>query len=64
MIVEADFGRAKLDAEAAGDKEKTAEMMHEAELVHEQSRAELKVLRAKLPTTLRKLTAGYELRTY
>jgi len=64
MTIEAEFALAKLDAEAADGEEQVAEMMRKAEDAHDQRRAKYAALRAKLPTVLKKLTAGYELRCY
>eukprot|EP00966_Prymnesium_polylepis_P032515 756088-Prymnesium_polylepis.1 len=63
MTINADFELAKLDAERAESNER-AKMMQKAEAAYNHGRTEYNQLRAKLPTTLRKLTAGYELRTY
>jgi hypothetical protein len=61
---ETDFALAKLGAESAATPEETDEMVRRAMEVHEENRRALAKLRGELPTTLRKLTAGYELRTY
>ena len=64
MRIEADFEVAKVDAESAANEEQATEIMRQAEATQEERRAEFQRLRAKLPTTLRKLTAGYELRCF
>eukprot|EP00966_Prymnesium_polylepis_P074962 1738943-Prymnesium_polylepis.1 len=64
MTIEADFEIAKLVAESAETEAEVAEVVRKAEAHHEEAHTEFAGLRAKLPTTLRKLTAGYELRTY
>ena len=65
MTIEADYMLNKLDAQAAGGEEQVAEMMRKAEAARDQRRAdEFEPRRAQLPTTLKKLTAGYELRCY
>jgi hypothetical protein len=64
LTLEADFALAKLKAEAAAAPEETDELVSRAIEVHQVNGEALKKLRDKLPSTLRKLTAGYELRTY
>jgi hypothetical protein len=64
MTIEADFARAKLDAEVADGEEQGAEMNRKAEAARDQRRDEYSRLRAELPTMLKKLTAGYELRCF
>ena len=64
MRIEADFEVAKVDAESAANEEQATEIMRQAEATQEERRAEFRRLRATLPTTLRKLTAGYELRCF
>jgi len=64
LTLETDFKLAKLKAEAAATPEETDEMVRRAIEVHQASGEALRKLRDKLPSTLRKLTAGYELRTY
>jgi len=64
MIIEADFALAKLDAEVVDGEEQVALRRRQAEDAHDQRRKEYNRRRAKLPTTLKKLTAGYELRCY
>jgi hypothetical protein len=64
LTLETDFALAKLEAEAAATPEETDEMVRRAIEVHTASSEALEKLRGELPTTLRKLTAGYELRTY
>jgi hypothetical protein len=64
LTLETDFALAKLEAEAAATPEETDEMVRRAIEVHKASGEALENLRGELPTTLRKLTAGYELRTY
>eukprot|EP00966_Prymnesium_polylepis_P211772 4904664-Prymnesium_polylepis.2 len=64
MSIEADFKLAKLQAETAESDEQMAELMQRAQAAYDVGRGDYERLRAKLPTTLRKLTAGYELRTY
>ena len=64
MTIEADLALARLDAEAVTSEAAAAEVIRRAEAAYDQGRAEFDRLRAKLPTKLRKLTAGYEMRTY
>jgi len=64
LTLETDFKLAKLKAEAAATQEETDEMVRRAIEVHQASGEALRKMRDKLPSTLRKLTAGYELRTY
>ena len=64
LTLETDFALTKLKAEAAATPEETDELVRRAIEVHQVSGEALKKLRDKLPSTLRKLTAGYELRTY
>ena len=61
---ETDFALAKLKAEAAATPEETDVMVCKAVEAHEATGKALAKLRGELPTTLRKLTAGYELRMY
>ncbi|KOO31505.1 mastigoneme-like protein [Chrysochromulina tobinii] len=61
---ETDFALAKLKAEAAATPEETDAMVRKAMEAHEATGKALAKLRDELPTTQRKLTAGYELRTY
>jgi hypothetical protein len=58
MTIEADAALARLDAEAATREGEAAEVMRRAEAAYEQGREKFFRLRAKLPTKLRKLTAG------
>eukprot|EP00966_Prymnesium_polylepis_P333091 7388559-Prymnesium_polylepis.1 len=64
MTIEADLALARLDAEAVTSEDEAAGVIRRAEAAYKQGREEFDRLRAKLPTTLRKLTAGYEMRTY
>jgi hypothetical protein len=64
MTIEADLALARLDAEAVTSENEAAGVICRAEAAYKQGREEFDRLRAKLPTTLRKLTAGYEMRTY
>ena len=64
MTIEADLALARLDAEAVTSENEAAGVIRRAEAAYKQGREEFDRLRAKLPTTLRKLTAGYEMRTY
>jgi hypothetical protein len=64
LTQETDFKLAKLEAEAEATPEKVDEMVRRAIKAREASMKALESLRGELPTTLRKLTAGYELRTY
>jgi len=61
---ETDFALAKLEAEAAATPEETHAMVRKAMEAHKATGKALAKLRGELPTTLRKLTAGYELRMY
>jgi len=61
---ETDFALAKLEAEAAATPEETDAMVRKAMEAHEATGKVLAKLRGELPTTQRKLTAGYELRMY
>jgi len=64
LTQETDFKLAKLEAEAEATPEKVDEMVRRAIEAREATMKALENLRGELPTTLRKLTAGYELRTY
>ena len=64
LTVETNYELAKLRLADYENEDEAEAMMKEAEQVHEAAMKEYKKLRAQLPTTLRKLTAGYELRTY
>jgi len=61
---ETDFALAKLEAKAAATPEETDAMVRKAVEAHEATGKVLAKLRDELPTTQRKLTAGYELRMY
>ena len=61
---ETDFALAKLKAKAAATPEEKDVMVRKAMEAHESTGKVLAKLRDELPTTLRKLTAGYELRMY
>ena len=63
MTIEADLARARLDAEVVTSEDEAAGVIRRVEGAYK-GREEFDRLRAKLPTTLRKLTAGYEMRTY
>jgi hypothetical protein len=63
LTLEADYERNKLLAENADTREQK-ELMSKAEEAHDAALAEYEALREKLPTALRKLTAGYELRCF
>jgi hypothetical protein len=64
LTLETDFALAKLEAEAEATPEKVDALVRKAIEAREASGEALENLRGELPTTLRKLTAGYELRTY
>jgi hypothetical protein len=55
---------AKLQAESAATPEQTTEMVQKAEEAYEASVSVYTELRDELPATVRRLTSGYELRTY
>lgn len=59
-----DYSLAKLQAEGTTDESAAAEILKRADEAHEEAVATYDAFREKLPATLRKLTAGYELRTY
>ncbi|KOO34597.1 mastigoneme-like protein [Chrysochromulina tobinii] len=61
---ETDFALAKLEAEAAATPAEKDAMVRKAVEAHEATGKVLAKLRGELPTTQRKLTAGYELRMY
>jgi hypothetical protein len=61
---ETDFALAKLEAEAAATPAETDAMVRKAMELHVSTGKVLAKLRDELPTTQRKLTAGYELRMY
>jgi hypothetical protein len=64
LTMETDHRFAKLRAAGADSDEQGMAIMFRAEADHDASRAAYEELRDALPTTLRKLTAGYEMRTY
>ena len=64
LTQETDFRLAKLEAEAEATPEKVDALVRKAIHAREATMKALESLRGELPTTLRKLTAGYELRTY
>eukprot|EP00966_Prymnesium_polylepis_P269554 6227006-Prymnesium_polylepis.8 len=64
LTLEADYERNKLLAEDADTREQKVELMSKAEEAHDTALEEYEALREKLPTALRKLTAGYELRCF
>ena len=63
---EAKYKVAMLEADAVREtsEEDKAAMIATADAAKEATTAKLDQIRSKLPTTLRKLTAGYEMRTY
>eukprot|EP00966_Prymnesium_polylepis_P190878 4423585-Prymnesium_polylepis.1 len=63
MTIEADLALARLDAEVVTSEDEAAGIIRRAEGAYK-GREEFDRLRARLPTTLRKLTSGYEMRTY
>ena len=64
LTLETDYERHKLLAKDADTKEQKMELMSKAEEAHDAALEEYEALREKLPTALRKLTAGYELRCF
>jgi len=64
LAQESAFELAKLKVEIAASAEEADMLMREANAAHDAALEEYEALRDQLPTTLRKLTAGYELRTY
>jgi len=64
ITLETDYKLTKLAAAGAPSVEETEELMGKAEEAHEAGRAQFEKLRMELPTALRKLTAGYELRCF
>lgn len=64
LEIQTDHKLARLHAAAAASEEVSAEIMQEADRVHEKAKTAYEELRTQLPTTLRRLTGGYELRVY
>ena len=64
LTMEADYNLAKLEAEGAPSDEAARKIMEDAEAAHDDTLEKYDELREALPSTLRKLTAGYELRVF
>jgi UDP-N-acetyl-D-mannosaminuronic acid transferase (WecB/TagA/CpsF family) len=64
LVQETVFALAKLQAEAANSNAEVAAIMRKASAVHDASVTVYNELREKLPNAVRRLTDGYEMRTY
>ena len=63
---EAEFNLAMIQAEELGEvsEEERRRVIAQAKKAHKAATLKLKEVREKLPSTLKKLTAGYDMRTY
>ena len=64
LLRDADYNLATLKASVAKTEEERREIIHAADAAQAQATAKYEEMREALPSTLRKLTAGYEMRTY
>lgn len=64
LTLEADYALAKLRADGAPTAEQEEEILRKADAEYSERLEAYLGLRDELPTTIRKLTAGYELRTF